>query len=51
MFIYPVKRGNGHFMLLGQMQDNVLVILFSSSNFEITYFLRPNNSLVDDLFG
>lgn len=27
MFIYPVKRDGGHFMLLGQWQDNVMVSL------------------------
>lgn len=24
-FIYPVKRDGGHFMLFGQMQDNIMV--------------------------
>lgn len=27
MFIYPVKRDGGHFMLIGQFQDNVMVRL------------------------
>ena len=25
MFIYPVKRDAGHFMMIGQMQDNIMV--------------------------
>lgn len=41
MFIYPVKRDGGHFMLIGQMQDNVLVIQSSKiSKFQNFNFFK-----------